>query len=179
MKPTYIWGAGHFGVLTALDCEQRGVKVAGFIDSNAGKIKTRLGLPVFEFSNVCKQKEIFIYISIANVQILEKIYFQLLDLEFEFLQDFDISPILSHSIMFSGKIPYTLIQKHPQIIKHPVFLRYPSTDLNTYKQIFKDLSYDCELMFEPDVIVDAGANIGLASVYFANKYPNAKIILIC
>jgi len=28
MKPTYIWGAGHYGVLTALDCEQRGIEVA-------------------------------------------------------------------------------------------------------------------------------------------------------
>ena len=46
-KDTYIWGAGHYGVLTALDCEQKGIKIAGFIDSNASEIKTRLGLPVF------------------------------------------------------------------------------------------------------------------------------------
>jgi len=178
MKPTYIWGAGHYGVLTALDCEQRGIEVAGFIDSNASKIKTRLGLPVLELDNVANKKDIFIYISVANVQVLEQIYFKLSELKFEFLQDFDISPLLSSSTMFSGKIPHTLIQKHPQTIKHPVFLRYPSTDLSTYKQIFNDLSYNCELAFEPDIIVDAGANIGLASVYFANKYPNAKIISI-
>jgi len=45
----YIWGAGHFGVLTALDCEQKGIKIAGFIDGNANQIKTRLGLPVLTF----------------------------------------------------------------------------------------------------------------------------------
>ena len=28
------------------------------------------------------------------------------------------------------------------------------------------------------MIVDAGANIGLTSIYFANKYPNAKIIAL-
>jgi hypothetical protein len=49
MKPTYIWGAGHFGVLAALDCEKRGIEVAGFIDSNAREIKTRLGLPALTF----------------------------------------------------------------------------------------------------------------------------------
>jgi len=178
MKPTYIWGAGHYGVLTALDCEQRGIEVAGFIDSNASKTKTRLGLPVLELSNVANKKDIFIYISVANVQVLEEIYFQLLELKFEFLQDFDISPLLSSQTMFSGKIPYTIIQKHPQTIKYPIFLRYPSTDLSTYRQIFDNSSYNHELAFEPNVIVDAGANIGLASVYFANKYPNAKIISI-
>jgi len=52
MKSTYIWGAGHYGVLTALDCEQRGIEVAGFIDSNASKIKTRLGLPCLSFEQV-------------------------------------------------------------------------------------------------------------------------------
>jgi len=35
MKSTYIWGAGHYGVLTALDCEQRGIEVAGFIEKFA------------------------------------------------------------------------------------------------------------------------------------------------
>jgi hypothetical protein len=46
MKSTYIWGAGHCGVLTAFNCEQKGIKIKGFIDIDANKIKTRLGLPV-------------------------------------------------------------------------------------------------------------------------------------
>jgi SAM-dependent methyltransferase len=47
-KETYIWGAGYYGVLTALDLENKGVRVKGFIDKNAKTIKTRLGLPVQE-----------------------------------------------------------------------------------------------------------------------------------
>jgi hypothetical protein len=46
IKDIYIWGAGHYGVLTAFDCEQKGIKIRAFIDINANKIKTRLGLPV-------------------------------------------------------------------------------------------------------------------------------------
>lgn len=32
--------------------------------------------------------------------------------------------------------------------------------------------------FSPKTIVDAGANIGMASIYFAHRYPGAKIIAI-
>lgn len=46
IKEVYIWGAGKYGVLTALDCEQEGIKVLGFIDRDAERVKTRLGLPV-------------------------------------------------------------------------------------------------------------------------------------
>jgi len=31
MKQTYIYGADHYGVLTAFDCEQKGVEIAGFM----------------------------------------------------------------------------------------------------------------------------------------------------
>jgi ubiquinone/menaquinone biosynthesis C-methylase UbiE len=72
MKPTYIWGAGHYGVLTALDCEQRGIEVAGFIDSNAGKIKTRLGLPCLSLEQVPLQTEPLI-IAVQNEETVKAI----------------------------------------------------------------------------------------------------------
>jgi FkbM family methyltransferase len=34
------------------------------------------------------------------------------------------------------------------------------------------------LPFTPEVIVDAGANIGMASIFFANRFPAAKIFAI-
>jgi FkbM family methyltransferase len=62
--------------------------------------------------------------------------------------------------------------------KHPLRLRIPSSDIPTYKQVFINQEYDFLTKTQPKVIVDAGANIGLASIYFANKYPGAKIIAI-
>lgn len=38
--------------------------------------------------------------------------------------------------------------------------------------------YAWDTAVRPRVIVDAGANIGLASLFFANKYADAKIIAI-
>lgn len=62
--------------------------------------------------------------------------------------------------------------------KHPILLRIPTSDVPTYRQVFIDKEYDFEVERQPKVIVDAGANIGLASIYFANKFPGAKIISI-
>ncbi len=61
---------------------------------------------------------------------------------------------------------------------HPFFLRVPSSDVLVYRQIFIDNDYLFLTEKQPDFIVDAGANTGLASIYFANKYPNSKIVAI-
>lgn len=61
---------------------------------------------------------------------------------------------------------------------HPIKLRIPSSDEITYEQVFKDKEYDFKEKTEPQVIIDAGANIGLASIFFANKFPSAKILSI-
>ena len=64
-------------------------------------------------------------------------------------------------------------------IKHPLKLRLNGTsDRTTFYQIFLDKAYEINLPAEPQYIIDAGANIGLTSVYLANRYPNAKIIAI-
>jgi FkbM family methyltransferase len=177
MRKTYIYGSGKYGALTLLDLEQRGMEIAGFIDKNKELWgKTKLGYKVFPLSEA--MHNVFIYISIADVQVVEQMYFELSDAGLTFLTDFDISPLISNRLAFSNKIPCVSIQKKPEIVAYPISLRYPSTDLSTYKQVFEDFSYNFTLNQEPQIIVDAGANIGLASIYFANKYLNAKIISI-
>jgi FkbM family methyltransferase len=71
-KVTYIWGAGHYGVLTALDLENKGVKIKGFIDKNAKAIKTRLGLPVLEL-NELKNQNIRIIIAVRDEYMVTEI----------------------------------------------------------------------------------------------------------
>jgi len=63
-------------------------------------------------------------------------------------------------------------------IRHPLYLRLPSTDLSIYEQIFIREEYKIDVSSAPKTMVDAGANIGFAAVYFANKYPEAKIVAI-
>ncbi|MEW4922841.1 FkbM family methyltransferase [Algibacter sp. 2305UL17-15] len=63
-------------------------------------------------------------------------------------------------------------------ISHPIYLRKSTTDIPTFFQIFTKLEYKIPLKFDPKVIIDLGANIGLGAIYLANKHPNAKIISI-
>jgi FkbM family methyltransferase len=63
-------------------------------------------------------------------------------------------------------------------IRHPVHLRLRTSDVWLCQQILVDAQYDSGLSLRPRVIVDGGANIGLASIFFANKYPEARIIAV-
>lgn len=58
-----------------------------------------------------------------------------------------------------------------------VYLRPGTTDQNVYDEIFVAREYDIDLG-APLFIVDAGAHIGLSSVFFASKYPKATVIAI-
>ncbi|MCG5510344.1 FkbM family methyltransferase [Ectothiorhodospira lacustris] len=58
-----------------------------------------------------------------------------------------------------------------------VFLRPCTADQKVYDEIFKAQEYRLDVG-EPVVIVDAGAHIGLSSVYFAQRYPRAMIIAV-
>ncbi|MEZ5420748.1 MAG: FkbM family methyltransferase [Vicinamibacterales bacterium] len=77
------------------------------------------------------------------------------------------------------------ICRHPVTctIKRPfppnsLSLRIPSTDVLLYRQIFERHEYDVPVSRAPRVIVDAGANVGLSAVYFAHRFPDARIIAI-
>ncbi len=72
----------------------------------------------------------------------------------------------------------TLFEINRKDYKYPFYIRVPSSDIFTYQQIFIDEEYKFNIKQEPKVIIDAGANIGLASIYFANRYKNSKIIAI-
>lgn len=58
------------------------------------------------------------------------------------------------------------------------YLRSKTTDKYTFKQVFLDDQYNVSLPFTPTRIIDAGANIGLAAVYFSHRYPGSKIVAV-
>ena len=79
--------------------------------------------------------------------------------------------------MFTGKAGKIIALRVPGI-SHPVYIRAKSSDEYTFRQIFVNKEYDFTYDGVPKTIIDAGANIGLAAVYFVNRYPNCKIICL-
>lgn len=72
----------------------------------------------------------------------------------------------------------TEITAHPPGIESPVQIRVRTSDELVYRNVLLRGEYAFDLPFSPKVIVDAGANIGTTSIYFAHKYPGAKIVAV-
>ena len=71
-----------------------------------------------------------------------------------------------------------LFQVNQRGISSAIYLRVPSSDVRVFRTIFIENEYKFDVNREPEFIIDAGANIGLASIYFANQFPNARILAI-
>lgn len=76
----------------------------------------------------------------------------------------------------SGRIVVQTV-KHPTL-RNPVSLRLPTTDISTYDQVLTCTAYQFDINYSPEVIVDAGANIGLTTAFLATRFPKARIYSI-
>ena len=52
------------------------------------------------------------------------------------------------------------------------------SDAFIFGEVFEHRYYDFLLPFSPETIMDLGANVGFTSIYFARKYPSAKIACV-
>lgn len=93
-KEIIIWGAGHFGVLTALDLEKKGIKIRGFIDKDASNIKTRLKLPVFAPNRALFNKDAKIIIAVQDNEYIEEITKTLRQYGLKNNKDFKVSHLV-------------------------------------------------------------------------------------
>lgn len=81
----------------------------------------------------------------------------------------------AHRKMSFKKRYYRMSEEFP----YPICMRFDSTDYEVFDQVFRRKEYGCmDVVTEPKLIIDAGANIGLTSLYFLNKFPSAHIICV-
>lgn len=62
--------------------------------------------------------------------------------------------------------------------KNWIYIRNNTTDVTVFYQVFLEKSYAHNYQIDARAILDCGANIGLSSVFYANKFPDAKILAI-
>jgi FkbM family methyltransferase len=70
---------------------------------------------------------------------------------------------------------------HPLAVKgfaHPVWVRSGTSDLEVAEQLFTQHELGFDLVEQPRWIIDLGANIGLSAVYFAHRFPRARILAV-
>lgn len=81
-------------------------------------------------------------------------------------------------------IEHKLLKNYPEVaarvsgIRAPILIRVQSSDFIVLRQVMADREYELAAATTPSVIVDAGANIGVTSVFYANRYPGARIFAI-
>ncbi|NIB43115.1 FkbM family methyltransferase [Pseudomaricurvus alkylphenolicus] len=90
---------------------------------------------------------------------------------------FGISGVIS-AIKSKLTDSHDLLKVELEDIKAPFYLRLRTSDFPTFEQVFIQKAYSFDINRPPQIIIDAGANIGLASIYFANKFPKATIIAL-
>jgi len=81
-------------------------------------------------------------------------------------------------IYFRSKLGPRRIEVRLDHLAGPLAMRTRTSDRRTFDKIFVNGEYDIPLPRTPLLIIDAGANVGYASVFFANRYPQAQILAI-
>jgi FkbM family methyltransferase len=73
--------------------------------------------------------------------------------------------------------PKTLVAFPPRLI-HQVSLRFDTTDILVFDDVIIKQDYSFGLPTSARTVVDAGANVGLTSIFYATRFPNAKVFAI-
>jgi FkbM family methyltransferase len=63
-------------------------------------------------------------------------------------------------------------------LQQPVYFRGIESDARMFEQLFINNEYDVPVNFQPKTIIDLGANVGYAALFYANKYPQATIFSV-
>ncbi|RYY72049.1 MAG: FkbM family methyltransferase [Chitinophagaceae bacterium] len=61
-------------------------------------------------------------------------------------------------------------------VNQKTWVRKETSDWNAFKQVFVWKEYEYPVAFMPKTILDAGANVGYAALWFNRKFPQATIV---
>lgn len=71
-----------------------------------------------------------------------------------------------------------LLRFESRKVSNPIYIRSKTSDFELFFDIFIKKAYRTKVERTPKIIIDLGSNIGLASAYFKQQYPNSEVIAI-
>ncbi len=74
-----------------------------------------------------------------------------------------------------GALPYSLYSPECSTV---IWCRPFTSDRLAFAQIFVDRGYPVPSHVDPRLIVDCGANVGYASLFFLSRFPNARVVAV-
>jgi FkbM family methyltransferase len=93
-----------------------------------------------------------------------------------------LSRLMGFSEALRFEIAWSLKQAQVQVripsYPTPFEIRRNESDYSVFSTIFLDRELDEFIPVDPKLIIDGGANVGYSTAYYANRYPQAKIIAI-
>ena len=95
---------------------------------------------------------------------------------FRFLLHFGLKGIAAYHKISSVK--NGLIKISIRQCRTPIALRAGTTDIDVFMEVFFYEQYLVAGSYQPAFIIDAGAHIGLTSLFFTNRFPDAKVFAI-
>lgn len=92
--------------------------------------------------------------------------------------DYSLLGVRGLAVVIKARLLRTPVEASVQApgIPHSVHVRVRSSDIRVFYRILVTPEYEWKHPKLPRVIVDVGANIGLTSVFYANKYPRGEDI---
>lgn len=82
-------------------------------------------------------------------------------------------------VAFTNEILEKPVRIIPLALGSPIFLRGKgSSDVEVFREICVSKEYDVNFDFPVTRIIDAGANCGISSLFFKQKYPEAEIVAV-
>jgi FkbM family methyltransferase len=106
----------------------------------------------------------------------------MVDIGYKLRRMASLSRLLGFSNAFKFELAWSLKQPQVQVkipgYPSPFEIRRNESDYSVFLTIFLDRELDEFIPVSPRLIIDGGANVGYSTAYYANRYPQAKIIAI-
>lgn len=80
--------------------------------------------------------------------------------------------------VYAARAIHRMIEVTPPGLDHPLLCRAWDADRVTLCHVFGSHDAEPPVEIDPKLIVDAGANVGYVSVYYAHRYPSARIVAL-